>query len=162
MRLRSLAISAAILLTGISSNAHDHSTGDIRIERAYARPTVSGQTSGAAYLTIENKGKNADKLVSITSPAAKSAQIHTMSMDGNIMRMREVPTVEIKPAEKIVMKPGDGYHIMLIGVHKPLNVGDRIPLTLTFEKSGKAEVSAAVEDNKPKAAKEHQSHHHKH
>jgi copper(I)-binding protein len=163
MSLRSPVISAVMLLISVSSIAHDYQAGEIRIDHPYARPTMPGQTSGAAYLTIENKGKNPDKLISIASPAAKSVEVHMMSMDGNIMKMREVSNLEIKPAATVTMKPGNGYHIMLIGIRQPLKVGDRIPLTLTFEKSGKAEVSASVEDKDPKPAKEEAAHrHHQH
>lgn len=163
MQLRSLVISAVLLLAGVSSHANEYLAGEIRIDRPYARPTMPGQTSAGAYLTLENKGKSSDKLISITSPAAKSVEIHTMSMDGNVMKMREVPAIELKPDAKVAMKPGDGYHIMLIGIRQPLKVGDKIALTLTFEKSGKAEVSASVEDKDAKAAKEKAAHqHHRH
>lgn len=159
MHLRSLIISAAALLLSISSNAIAEQAGNLHIDRPYARATMPGQTSGGAYLTIENKGKDADKLMSVSSPAAKSVEIHTMSMDGNVMKMREVPNIEIKPGAKVAMKPGDGYHIMLIGLRQPLKAGDKIPLTLTFEKSGKAEVSALVEEKDPKAANGKMMHH---
>lgn len=159
MHLRSLAISAAMLLISVSSNALAEQAGDLHIDHAYARATMPGQTSGGAYLTIENKGRDADKLISASSPAAKSVEIHTMSMDGNVMKMRQVPNIDIKPGAKVTMKPGDGYHIMLIGLTQPLKAGDKIPLTLTFEKSGKAEVSALVQGKDPKAATEKMMHH---
>jgi copper(I)-binding protein len=162
MRLHSFIASSAMLLASLSSTAQNLKAGDILIDRAIARATMPGQTSGAAYLTLENTGKSFDKLLSVASPAAKSAEIHSMSMDGNVMKMREVPHIELKPADKIMMKPGDGYHIMLIGIHQPLKAGDKIPLTLTFEKAGKAQVSAIVEDNVAKAAKDKAAHQHHH
>ncbi|OGB27721.1 MAG: hypothetical protein A3I66_07625 [Burkholderiales bacterium RIFCSPLOWO2_02_FULL_57_36] len=160
MQFRSLIISASMLLISASSSAHEYLAGEIRIGHPYARATMPGQTSGGAYLTIENKGKVTDKLISISSPAAKSVEIHTMSMDGNIMKMREVSSIEIKPGAKVTMKPGDGYHIMLVGIQQPLKIGDKIPLTLSFEKSGKAEVSAWVEEKDQKAVKEKAVHQH--
>jgi len=159
MQFRSLIISAAMLLISISSNAQNNQVGEVRIDQSYARPTMPGQTSGGAYVTIENKGKHADTLISVSSPAAKSAEIHTMTMDGNVMRMREVSNVEIKPGAKVVMKPGDGYHIMLMGIRQPLKTGDKIPLTLTFEKSGKVEITALVAEKNPQAANEKMTHH---
>jgi copper(I)-binding protein len=140
-----LALIAGIALSGAAS-AHDYKAGDLQVGHPWARPTVPGQPSGGAYLSIENKGKTGDKLVSVSSPVAKSSEIHTMSMDGNVMKMREVGSIDIKPSEKIAMQPGNGYHIMLIGLSQPLKVGDKIPLTLTFEKAGKLEVSIYVED----------------
>ena len=159
MHLHSFIISAATIVISISSHAIAEQAGNLHIDRSYARATMPGQTSGGAYLTIENKGKDADKLMSVSSPAAKSVEIHTMSMDGNVMKMREVPNIEIKPGAKVTMKPGDGYHIMLIGLRQPLKAGDKIPLTLTFERSGKAEVSALVEEKDSKAAKGKMMHH---
>ncbi len=161
MHLRSLVISAAALVISTSLQAHDFKVGGIRIDHPYARPTVPGQTSAGAYLTLENKGKDTDKLVSIASPAAKSAEIHTMSMDGDIMRMREVPNIEIKSSATVTMKPGGGYHIMLIGIKKPLMPGEKIPLTLTFEKSGDVDVFAVVKGADTKTAPEKMNHHSK-
>lgn len=158
MHLRSLIISAAVFLS-FSHNSYAEQAGNLHVDRAYARATMPGQTSGGAYVTIENKGKDADKLISASSPAAKSVEIHTMAMDGNVMRMREVPHIDITAGSKITMKPGDGYHIMLIGLKQPLKAGDKVPLTLTFEKSGKVEIEALVEQKDLKATKEKMMHH---
>ena len=83
-------------------------------------------------------------------------------MDGNVMKMREVGSIDIKPAEKITMQPGNGYHIMLIGLSQQLKVGDKIPLTLTFAKAGKVEVMLFVEDKNTGSgnAMEHMDHMH--
>jgi copper(I)-binding protein len=77
-----------------------------------------------------------------------------MAMDGNVMKMREVDGVDLPPNSKVAMQPGDGYHIMLMGLKKPLAAGDKFPMTLRFEKAGKVDVSVKVEDqaaaqNKP-------------
>jgi copper(I)-binding protein len=163
MQFRAFIISAALLLIGVSSNAVGHQAGEIHIGHPYVRPTMPGQTSGAAYLSLKNNGRTTDKLISITSPVARSVEIHTMSMEGNVMKMREAPDIELKPSALVEMKPGHGFHIMLIGIQAPLKTGDKIPLTLTFEKSGKAEISALVEDKGPKAATEKPAHqHHRH
>jgi copper(I)-binding protein len=122
------------------------SIGSLHIEQAVARPSFPGQPSGAVYLSIENDGQKPDQLISISTPIAQSTQIHTMSMDGNVMRMREVNAIEIKPSSKLVMQPGNGYHVMLIGLKQPLKSGDKFPLTLTFEKAGKLNVSVTVKD----------------
>lgn len=126
--------------------AHDYKIGNLQVEHAVARPSFPGQPSGAAYLSIENKGKDADKLMSVSTPVAKSAQIHTMSMEGNVMKMREVEGIELKPSSKTVMQAGSGYHIMLVGLKHPLKVGDHFPLTLVFEKAGKLNVTVSVEE----------------
>jgi len=152
-----LGLSAALLLSAAAS-AHEYKVGDLLIGHPYARATVPGQPSGGAYLSIENKGKSADKLIGVASPAAKSTEIHTMSMDGNVMKMREVGSIEIKPAEKVAMQPGNGYHIMMIGLTQQLKAGDKVPMTLTFEKAGKVDVTVNVEDKSAGKADEHMHH----
>ncbi len=165
MNLRSLSFisvgfSVSLLFCG-AALAHEYRVGDIHIAHPYARATMPGQTSGGAYLTLENKGKQADALISAQSPAAKSVEIHSMSMTtDNVMRMREVSSIELKPQEKIVMQPSDGYHIMLLGLKAPLKAGDKLPLTLTFKKAGKIETSISVEENKAKNTDSKQEHSH--
>lgn len=127
-----------------SALAHDYQLADLHIVHPYARPTAPSQPTGAAYLTIENNGNAADKLVAVSAPIAKSVEIHTMAMDGNVMTMREVPSIELKPATKIAMRPGQGYHLMLFGLHQQLKTGDTFPMTLTFEKAGKTNVTVSV------------------
>lgn len=163
MNFRPLSCAAFALLLSSTAFAHDYHAGDIYVDHPYARATVAGQTSGAAYLTLENKGKQSDTLISAQSPAARSVEIHTMSMSAeHVMRMREVTGIELKPQEKVAMLPGNGYHIMLIGLKAPLKAGDKFPLTLTFRQAGKIETSIWVEDDKKKDAdanrEEHQHH----
>jgi copper(I)-binding protein len=145
MNLRSLLLGAAFTMAGATAFAHSYDVGDLHIQHPHARPTVANMPTGAAYLNLENKGKSADKLLSASTPVAKSVEIHTMSMDNGVMKMREVGTVDLKPGEKIEMKPGSGYHLMLMGLTQQLKPGDRFPMTLTFEKAGKKEVSVAVD-----------------
>lgn len=146
MKLRStLTFVVAVLASGFAC-AEEYKLKDLHITDPYARATMPGQPAGGAFLTIENKGKEADRLVAASSPAAKSVEIHTMSMEGNVMKMREVADIELKPASKLVMKPGEGYHLMLMGLPQPLKAGDKFPMTLTFEKAGKTEVSVTVQE----------------
>ena len=146
MKLTSIFAFAGALLLCASAAAHDYRAGDLHIEHPYARTTVSGQPGGAAYLTIENKGKVADQLIGATSPIAKSVQMHTMTMEGDVMKMREAEHIVLQPSAKIVMKPGDGYHLMLIGLKRELKAGDKFPMTLKFEKAGNLEISVQIEE----------------
>lgn len=139
----------ALLIAGAVS-AHDYRASDILIAHSFARATVPGQSNGAAYLTLDNTGKNSDALVSVSSPAADSVEIHTMAMDGNVMRMREAGSIELKPGQKLAMQPGDGYHLMLIGLKAPLHAGDKVALTLRFKNAGKIETVLTVEDGMAK------------
>jgi copper(I)-binding protein len=175
MTLRFLSVFSAALLLAGAVHAHDYRlgsisidypharptvprqpagaayrAGDISIIDPHARPTVAGQPGGAAYLTLENTGGSADRLVGVTSPVAQSAAVHTMRMDGYVMRMREAGELPLPPAAKVEMKPGHGYHIMLMGLKQPLKAGDKFPLTLNFEKAGKIEISVPVDSQESK------------
>lgn len=148
MQLRSTLTFAAAILASSLALAQEYKLKGLHLSEPYARATMPHQPAGGAYVTIENKGTSADKLVAASSPVAKSVEIHTMAMEGNVMKMREVPGIELKPAEKLVMKPGEGYHLMLMGLRQPLKVGEKFPITLTFEKAGKTEVTAEVREVK--------------
>jgi copper(I)-binding protein len=149
MQVRSLFIFTIAAICGSPALAHDYTIGALHVQQPVARPSFPGQPSGAAYVSIENNGKQADKLVGVSTPIAASAQIHTMTMVGNVMKMREVDGIELEPSGKIAMQPGNGYHIMLMGLKQPLKVGDQFPMTLMFEKAGKLKVSVDVKEIKP-------------
>ncbi len=129
-----------LVISLLASVAHAQS---IVIDKAVARATVGKMTNGAAFLQIENKGAD-DVLLSGSSPAASKVEIHTMSMDGNVMKMRALDQLALKGGQKIEMKPGNGVHIMLMGLKKPLAVGDTFLLTLTFRKAGKIDTTVEV------------------
>lgn len=145
MFFRTVSLFALSLLLTFEAGAHEYKAGDIRIAHPHARPSIPGQTSGVAYLGLENTGGAGDKLLSASTPMAKSVEMHTMSMDKNIMRMREVNAIDVPPGAKIVMQPGDGFHFMLIGLKQPLKIGDKFPMKLVFEKFGPLEVSISVD-----------------
>ncbi len=134
--LRAFALTL-LLFSGVS---HAQS---IVIDKAVARATVGKMPNGAAFLQIENKGAD-DVLLSGSSPASSKVEIHTMSMDGNVMKMRALDQLALKAGQKMEMKPGNGVHIMLMGLKKPLAAGDKFPLTLNFRKAGKIEVTVDV------------------
>lgn len=163
MNLRSPSLATLALLLSSAALAHDYRAGDIRIYHPYARATVAGQTSGSAYFTMENTGRQGDALIAVQSPAAKSAEIHTMTMTADhVMRMREVDSIELKAQGTVKMLPGEGYHIMLIGLTAPLKAGDKLPLALTFRKAGKVNVTVAVEAGKAGATEAKSNEHHQH
>jgi periplasmic copper chaperone A len=119
-------------------------SGSIEVDHVWARATPGGAKTGAIYLTIANKGGAPDKLLSASTPAAGLAQVHSMSMDNGVMKMRPVASLDLKPGETTELKPG-GLHIMLMQLKGPLVEGKSVPLTLTFEKAGKVDVTATVE-----------------
>jgi len=139
------AIALLASMSGLAS-AHDDQLQSLHIDHPFATPTPPRATVGAAYLSIENKGPSADRLLSASSPVAGMVEIHEMKMDGDVMRMRQVHDLEIGSGRKVTLKPG-GLHIMLMRLKQPLNVGDEFPMTLTFEHAGKIDVSVRVEQS---------------
>jgi copper(I)-binding protein len=130
--------------------ATDYPLHDLRIEHPYARPTPPGARTGSAYFTIRNDGHNDERLVGVASPASKSAEVHQTTMDGNVMRMRAVPTLDIPAGRSVTLEPGS-YHVMLVGLAHSLSLGDKVPLTLTFQNAGTVDVVADVEPGAPHA-----------
>lgn len=153
----------ALLLSAGPLHAQDAKT--LQIDQAVARATVGKQSNGAAFLQIENKGAD-DVLLSASSPAAARVEIHTMSMEGDVMKMRALPQLELKAGQKLEMKPGNGVHIMLMGLKKPLVAGEKFPLTLNFRKAGKIDTTVEVAEigmsmkKKEDAGDMHHHHHH--
>ncbi len=95
-------------------------------------------------MTIVNRGDEADRLLAVTTAAAKAARLHTNLMTDGVMRMRRVEALEIAPGEPAVLRPG-GLHVMLMGLKKRLIEGESFPLLLTFEKAGRIEVPVQIE-----------------
>lgn len=138
-----LALTAAIIAAPLA--AHGFTFGALKIGHPWSRETAPGQSAGGGFLTITNTGKQADRLVSATSPAAAQVQIHTVSMAGGVMRMRELPTgLEIPAGATVALKPG-GYHIMLIGLKAPLKQGAMVPADLRFQRAGTVRINFKVE-----------------
>src|SRR5262249_38293257 len=127
------------------TRAEDVKAGDILITQAWSRATPSGAKVAGAYLTVENKGGTADKLIGGSGDVAGRVEIHEMGMDGGVMKMRPLDKgVEIDPGKTVKFAPG-GYHFMLLDLKTPLKQGDKVPLTLQFEKAGKVNVSLDVQ-----------------
>ncbi len=117
-------------------------TGQLEIDNSWARATPGSAETGAAYVTI--RSPTADKLVAAPAPVAKKAELHTVSMEGMIMKMRPISGIDIPSDQTATLHPG-GMHIMLIGLATPLKTGQTFPLTLTFEMAATRAVNVAVE-----------------
>jgi copper(I)-binding protein len=122
---------------------------DIRVVDAWSRPTPPGTDVGVAYFTIHNSGKS-DRLLRVSSPVAKSAELHVSAMKDGVMRMQGLATVDVGSDGPVAFEPS-GRHVMLIGLKRPLKEGDVFPLTLTFANAGQVQTSVRVRgiDGKP-------------
>lgn len=142
--LNSAAFLAAFLLGTSLAGAHGFKVGELEIGHPYSRAMLPGAKVGGGYLKIVNPSKTADRLVSVSSDRATSVQIHEMSMDGTIMKMRELPQgIAVPAGETVELKPG-GYHLMFMNVSEPFKEGEMVKAVLTFEKAGPVEVEFAV------------------
>jgi copper(I)-binding protein len=116
----------------------------IVIEQAWTRATPSKAPVAGGFVTIRNNGNRDDRLVSVTSPDADSVEIHQMSMDGGVMRMRKLTDgLPIEAKSVVMLKPG-GYHLMFIGPKRPIVEGGTVTATLRFEKAGSREARFEV------------------
>jgi periplasmic copper chaperone A len=122
--------------------------GDITVDGAWARPTVGQSKQGVIYLSITNAGTEADRLTGASTPAAASAELHTVAIEGGMMKMRAVEAITIPPGETVTLAPG-GDHIMLMSLVAPLRKGSSIALTLSFETAGDLDLPVPVQDAPP-------------
>ena len=140
------AIAATIALSCISSGAiaTDFDVGTIHITQPWARATPKGASSGAAYMTITNNGTAPDRVSCVSSDLSAHCQIHTISMENGVMKMRPVEGgLEIKPGETVTLKPG-GIHVMLTDLKQPLAPSKMVGATLQFEKAGTVKVEFPI------------------
>jgi periplasmic copper chaperone A len=137
-----------ILVAGLAGHplrAEDAKAGDLVISQAWSRATPNGAKIGAGYLTIENKGATADKLVGVSGDVSPRIEVHEMSMNNGVMKMRPVDGgLTIDPGKTVKLAPS-GYHLMIMDLKSPLKQGDKLPLTLQFEKAGKVAVTLDVQ-----------------
>ncbi len=125
--------------------AHEFKAGDLTIGHPWSRATPGGAKVGGGYLTITNNGSAPDRLISATAAVADHVELHEMATKDGVMTMRAMPKgVPVEPGKTVAFVPG-GYHLMLMGLKAPLKEGDRIKAELTFEKTGKVEVTINVE-----------------
>jgi periplasmic copper chaperone A len=145
--VRTRFVLAAVLTAALAATplaAKDYMQGSMRIEHPNARPTPPGARTGGVYFTLHNVGTEADRLVRVASSVSDTVELHSMTMDGNVMRMRAVRAIDVPAGARVALGSG-GYHVMLIGLRNPLAAGGSVPLTLTFERAGTIDVTADVE-----------------
>jgi len=134
---------AALLVA--PAGAGDAKAGDLVITQPWSRATPGGAKIAGGYLTIENKGAAPDRLISGAGDVAGKVEIHEMAMNNGVMTMRPLDKgLVIEPGKTVKLAPG-GYHLMLMDLKNSLKQGDKVPLTLEFEKAGKVALSLDVQ-----------------
>lgn len=136
-------IRVATLAVAMTLGAIAHA--QVSVKDPWVRGTVAKQTATGAFMSLT--ADEDARLVSATSPVAEAVELHEMSMDGGVMRMRTIPALALPAGKRVELTPGS-HHVMLIGLKRPLSQGDVVPLRLTIEKaSGQRatiEISAPV------------------
>lgn len=136
----------SIFVLGVTALAPAFAQGNaIHVTAPWLRETAAGQSAGGGFLTIANSARIADTLTGGTSPVAARVEVHTMSLDGAVMRMRPLKDgLSVPAGQTVELKPG-GLHIMLTGLKRPLKRGEIVPVTLSFAKAGKVAVQFVVQ-----------------
>ncbi len=129
------------LLAASAMVASASTIGQVSVTNAWVRGTVPGQTSSGAFMELKSSGGAA--LLGVDSPVAGTVEIHEMKMDGNVMRMRAAPRIELPAGKAVELKPG-GYHVMLIQLKRQLKAGETVPIRLRVEGKDKAVTSVDV------------------
>ena len=133
-----------VALSAVPAVAADYDVGSMHISEAWARATPKGAAAGAGYMTITNKGTAPDRLSCVSDDASAQCQIHSMTMEGGVMKMRPVEGgLEIKPGETVMLKPG-GYHVMFVDLKHPLEQGQAVKATLRFDHAGTVDVEYPI------------------
>ncbi len=128
MKSKSLIVIATLLF---AAQAY---AGDVTIDGAWARATAPGQANGSVGMVITSQQDA--RLIAVTSSASASSEIHTMTMDNGVMKMRQIEDLALPAKQPVKLGPG-GEHLMLMGIKKPLKEGDTVPLTLTVQYADK-------------------------
>jgi periplasmic copper chaperone A len=140
--MKKFVLSATLALACAASFAQA-----VEVTGAWVRPTVTGQKAGGGFVTLKNTAQQDDKLLRASSEVARM-ELHTMSMDGNVMRMREVPNIEVKAGQSVALKPG-GLHLMFMDIKSPLKNGETVNVVLEFERAGKVTVPFKIAPRDP-------------
>ncbi len=138
-RMQWIALCAAL----VAGSAWAQNKGNLEIDAPWTRATPPGASVGGGFASIRNRGAAPDKLVGASSPAADRVELHIMSMEGGVMRMQQVPSLEVPAHGELMLKPG-GAHLMMMGVKAPFKPGEKVPVKLRFERAGEVEVQLDV------------------
>lgn len=153
-------IAASASLAAIAG-AQEYKVASIEVDQPWSTATPRGASVAAGYMSIKNTGTEPDVLTGASTPVAGKVEVHQMTMDNGVMRMRPLPSgLEIKPGETVTLKPGS-FHLMLENLKQPIQSGKKFKATLTFAKAGPVDVDFSVESPGATtgAAPAHDAHH---
>jgi len=135
---------AGVQLAAVGAQAADYDVGSIHIAQLWSRATPKGASTAAGYMAITNNGSTPDRVSCVSSDVSAQCQIHSMTMEGGVMKMRPIEGgLEIKPGETVVLKPS-GVHVMFLDLKQPLLPGKTVKATLKFDKAGTVDVEYPI------------------
>jgi periplasmic copper chaperone A len=135
---------AAGALGAPQAAAHGYGAGDLQVRHPWMRATPAGVTVAAGYLEIRNSGREPDRVLGASTPAAERVELHVQALEGDVLKMREVEDFGVPARQRLTLRPG-GSHLMLVGLKQPLVKGGRVPLTLRFERAGELHIELEVQ-----------------
>jgi periplasmic copper chaperone A len=142
------SFACAVLVAGLlaaPARAQEVRAGDLTITQAWSRATPGGAKVAGGYLTIENKGSTSDQLIGGSGDVTDRIEVHEMTTSNGVMTMRALDNgLVIEPGKTVKLAPG-GYHLMMFDLKSPLKQGDKLPVTLEFERAGKVKLSFEVQ-----------------
>lgn len=143
--LIALALGTTTLFSSL--NVYASQADHISVENPFAREVPPGAPASASFMTLKNDSAEQIDIIAAHSDVAKVIELHTHTDDNGVMRMRKIPQIEIPANGTTELKPG-GLHIMLIGPHNPIKVGDTVTVTLEFKDGSKKVVDMPVKSFK--------------
>lgn len=154
MKQISLLAAGLLFSAGVLAAAADN----ITVQDPYVRLAPPNAPATGAFMVIKNNGDKEVKVLKADNPASRVTELHTHLNEGGVMKMRPVPSIDIKAKGEAVLKPG-GLHVMLIDLKAPMKEGDSVPITLTFDDGSSKQVEAkVVRPTAAPAAMEHKQH----
>lgn len=148
MLLKKTLLIAALLSPSLFANAHEYTVGELHIAHPWSREMPPVAPTAAAYFVVHNKGAEADRLLSVSTPHAGKAELHEHIHADGVMKMQQVENVTIPAGGEVKFEPM-GYHVMMFNLQQQAKDGERFPLTMTFEKAGQLNVEVAVHKDAP-------------
>jgi copper(I)-binding protein len=156
--MKSILLAVMLAIAASAASAHDYNAGSLEIKQPWSRATPKGASVASGYLKITNTGTAPDRLIGGSVDSARKFEIHQMTMEGGVAKMRQLPNgLEIKPGDTVELKPGS-FHLMFVGIKQPFEQGKPVKGTLEFEKAGKVEVEYDVQPVGGSPTGEHGAH----
>ncbi|HKJ76406.1 MAG TPA: copper chaperone PCu(A)C [Gammaproteobacteria bacterium] len=131
------------LLGGMSTALAGSAADDVTVEGLYARAVPPQQPNSEAFMTIKNNSGTDHALVGGSTPASNVVELHTHLKEDGMMKMRQIPRIDLPANEAVELAPG-GLHVMLIGLKAQLEPGQEVELTLEFEDGSTMQFTAPV------------------